>query len=58
MNGTKIIRCSCTHVAQDSMHGKGMRVHNHAAKAGVLKSPAWRCTVCSNVKGTVKGDEE
>lgn len=38
-----VLICSCTHEAQDRIHGKGKRVHNET------KTTA-RCTVCQNEK--------
>ena len=41
-----IAKCSCTHVGQDAMYGKGNRVWNAAGdKTG------YRCTVCGAVMG-------
>jgi hypothetical protein len=39
--GTKIMICSCSHEFQDSVYGKGMRVHNVNTKGQAF------CTVCS-----------
>jgi hypothetical protein len=35
-----ILKCVCTHPAQDKLHGKGFRVHNKTKEA------KYRCTVC------------
>lgn len=42
---TNILHCSCKSPAQDGMYGQGMRVHNRT-----MKTPGWRCTVCSAIK--------
>lgn len=42
-----IMRCSCKHANQDSLHGPGMRVKN-PCKGG----DAFRCTVCGTVSGS------
>ena len=39
---TKIMPCTCTHAAQDRLHGAGGRVHNSYIKS----DGGWRCTVC------------
>ena len=40
-----VLPCTCTHRAQDELHGHGQRVHNPLAK-----SPgSWRCSVCGRV---------
>lgn len=46
---TKILRCRCVHVFQDSYYGKSMRVHNFAHGAKHSVSP-WGCTVCGDYK--------
>ena len=43
---TKIMPCTCTHAAQDRLHGAGGRVHNRYLKS----DGGWRCTVCGNEK--------
>lgn len=40
-SGTKIVKCTCEHEYQDSIHGKGRRVANAAPKKG-----GYICTVC------------
>lgn len=40
---TKIKPCSCVHDYQDTVYGKGMRVHNEMASKDPSK---FRCTVC------------
>lgn len=40
-----IKRCSCTHEAQDKIHGKGLRVFNPTTKGA-------RCTVCGSETAT------
>ncbi len=42
---TKLMKCSCTHKAQDELHGKNMRVFNRTQK-GTAGVPEYRCTVC------------
>ncbi len=44
MEGTKIIKCTCPHCYQDSIHGVQMRVHNISPKGEA------KCTVCGMVK--------
>jgi len=44
-----ILPCTCTHKAQDELHGKNMRVHNWARSAN-NKSGGYRCTVCGVIK--------
>lgn len=39
MDGSKVARCTCEHKVQDTVYGKGNRLHN-GTKRG------WRCTVC------------
>ncbi len=39
-----IKRCSCKHLGQDKIHGKGRRVHNEAKGNG--NTTIFRCTVC------------
>lgn len=41
--GCKIMNCSCSHESQDTLHGKGKRLHNPFKKG-------FRCTVCGNEK--------
>lgn len=55
-----ILRCTCSHEAQDSLHGKGNRVANRTKQTNPDK---YRCTVCSaliTVYGAVetKGKEK
>lgn len=38
-----ILLCTCTHPAQDQIHGKGKRVHNLCKH-----DTAIRCTVCGH----------
>ena len=45
-SGEMILKCSCDHVGQDMLHGKGMRVHNKD------KDDKYRCTVCSKEKSS------
>ena len=50
---TKIMPCTCTHSAQDRLHGPGKRVHNSYEKV-----PAgWRCAVCGPEKGDKQAKE-
>ena len=39
-----ILKCSCTHKAQDEFHGPGMRVCNKVGKKGTVNE--YKCTVC------------
>lgn len=39
--GVRILKCTCEHEFQDSLYGKGMRVHN------VTKDGSAACTVCA-----------
>lgn len=42
---TQIRSCSCAHMQQDQMYGRGKRVFNRGkGKSGVY----WRCSVCEN----------
>ena len=43
---TKIMPCTCTHAAQDRLHGAGRRVHNSYEKV----PDGWRYTVCGAEK--------
>ena len=38
-----VLKCVCTHKAQDKFHGKHMRVFNLTKKGG---ENIYRCTVC------------
>ena len=40
---TKVKSCTCQHEFQDSVYGKGRRVHNKTNGNG---RPEYRCTVC------------
>ena len=53
---TKIMPCTCRHTFQDERYGRGMRLHNYAAKAGSGGTGAWRCTVCEKVKPAESGE--
>jgi len=47
----EVKKCNCSHESQDSIHGKGMRVHNHnedSVKGGT--QPRASCTVCGTEK--------
>lgn len=44
VKGTSRLACTCKHDFQDSVYGKGIRLHN------VTKLGKFRCTVCSNLK--------
>lgn len=52
----KIMSCVCKHAAQDSLHGKGRRVHSEMKGTGGSGKEAkgatkkYRCTVCGHVK--------
>jgi len=41
----RILPCTCEHEYQDTVYGKGMRVHNFG-----VTDKIWRCTVCGNEK--------
>lgn len=41
IEGTKIMKCTCSHDFQDSVYGPGMRVHNVNSKGQAA------CTVCT-----------
>ena len=45
---TKVLKCNCKNEGQDSLYGKGMRLHN-LCKA-VKGDGSYRCTVCGNEK--------
>lgn len=45
----RILACTCDHVQQDEIHGKGKRVHNFALKYN-NGAGGYRCTVCKNMK--------
>ena len=46
---SKIMTCSCQHVGQDELYGKGLRLWNRLGE-----SDSYRCTVCGNTnKGAV-----
>ena len=51
MSEATIKVCSCDHKGQDSLHGKGRRVHNYCGNSG-----HWRCTVCGSEKSHTKED--
>jgi hypothetical protein len=40
---SQIMPCTCSHAYQDSLHGKGKRVHNP-------NKNGFRCTVCGSQK--------
>lgn len=42
---SNVKHCSCKHEYQDTVYGKGMRLHTASNKGD-------RCTVCSTVSGT------
>jgi len=42
--GSVIMKCTCKHVGQDQLHGKGNRVFNLMADGKA------RCTVCGKMK--------
>ena len=44
-NNTVIKRCTCEHKYQDSVYGRGLRVHNSNQKGD-----EYSCTVCGSVK--------
>jgi hypothetical protein len=41
-----IKKCTCEHKDQDSMHGKGMRVHTPINNK--TNPNDWRCTICKS----------
>ena len=43
---TKILKCNCIHVYQDSIYGLFMRLFNSCGKS----KDKYRCTVCGTVK--------
>lgn len=45
---TKIIKCTCDHEGQDSLHGKKNRVANKTVKTSGTKE-VYRCTVCEKL---------
>jgi len=47
---TRVMPCSCRHVNQDEMYGKGQRLHNGTLKTPGSVVPGWRCTVCGAVR--------
>lgn len=46
---SKVMPCHCIHKDQDTMYGKGQRVHNAMAKKETDRQQ-WRCTVCKAVR--------
>lgn len=42
----KILKCSCSHEAQDKIYGKNMRCMNRTTKSKTLGMATYRCTVC------------
>ena len=46
--GTKVVKCSCEHVHQDSVYGPGKRLANKTTKSNGLKY-YYRCTVCKTL---------
>ena len=49
----RVLPCTCTHVFQDKLYGKGKRVHN--PKTGIGKTVNYVCSVCGKVKGQNTG---
>lgn len=47
---TIVLPCTCDHVAQDKLHGKGRRVHNRTKQSKPTVEQRWRCTVCRDEK--------
>ena len=48
---SEVKHCSCANEGQDTLYGKGNRVHNRCEKSGSQPgSPKYRCTVCKAVK--------
>ncbi len=43
---TIILKCTCSHEAQDILYGKGMRLHNVSQIKGKQGNKAY-CTVCA-----------
>ena len=57
--------CTCDHPGQDSLHGKGQRVWNHAIKfrggphhGSAPRGGVWRCTVCGRQVERGEGEKE
>ncbi len=48
--GSKILPCDCKHTGQDSVYGKGMRLHNLCDNINKEPMKAARCTVCGKEK--------
>ena len=51
INGTKVVKCDCVHIEQDTLHGKYMRVANGC------KDNKVKCTICGklhNYKSEIK----
>jgi len=46
---TSIRPCTCQHSAQNTIYGKGLRLHNEAPKKN-----GWVCTVCGHLKPHTK----
>ena len=45
---SKKLLCTCSNEYQDSLYGKGFRVHNPTCKtSGVTGKPLFRCTGCT-----------
>lgn len=51
-----ILSCNCQHENQDSLFGKGKRVHN-LLEVG-MKKGLYRCTVCRSERGKKNTTEE
>lgn len=49
----EIMQCTCRNEYQDTVYGKGNRVHNYA-----MKPKSWRCTVCGQVQQGSKKKED
>lgn len=49
---TVILSCVCSHTYQDSYHGDGLRVFNHAPKKST-EPHRYRCTVCGQTRNYV-----
>ena len=48
-----VVKCNCKSEYQDSMYGKGNRVHNvmnNGRPTGTNPTPSARCTVCGKEK--------
>lgn len=47
MSSTAILSCKCSHEYQDTVYGKGRRLHN---RSGKKENSHYACTVCGDKK--------